>query len=287
MRRPAMLLVALILAAPHARAQQAEAPKVALFFEDNCASCHTIGEGVIGGPDLKGVTARRDRAWLIQFLLNPEAFANDPVVKKMIADADGTEMASTDGLTPETAEALLRLIEERSGAAPAPARPERPVTPADVERGHDLFMGRTKLSAGGAPCVFCHAAGEVRPPQAGRLGLDLADVHGRLGGRRGVNAWLGSPPSPMMRALFRPAPLTADEAHALSAFLELPSKQATAGALAVPAFVLTGTAGGLLFVALAGTVWARRFRSVRRPLVAHARHSQLGPRRAPGAGGSR
>jgi mono/diheme cytochrome c family protein len=285
MRLPAFVLVALLVAAPLAPAAAAQDP--AVFYEDNCASCHTIGEGVLGGPDLKGVTARRDREWLIQFMLNPEAFAGDPVVKKMIEESDGMEMAATDGLTRELAEALLTLIEQRSGAEVPPPRPERPVTAADVDLGRALFTGRAKLAGSGAPCVACHAAGDVRVSAAGRFGVDLAAVHGRLGGRRGVNAWLGSPPTPMMRALYRPAPLTADEVHALAAFLELPRDPASAASPVVPVFVLGGTAAGLGFLGIVGAVWTRRFRSVRAPLVSRGRHSKLGPRHAPGAGGSR
>jgi mono/diheme cytochrome c family protein len=285
MRHPAFVLVALLLAAPLARS--ASAQDAAVFFEDNCSSCHSIGEGVLGGPDLKGVTARRDREWLIQFLLNPEAFAGDPVVKKMIEEADGAEMAATDGLTREMAEALLALIDQRSGVAVQAPRPERPITVADVEFGRALFTGRARLSGSASPCIACHAAGDVRPSAAGRLGVDLAAVHGRLGGRRGVNAWLGSPPTPMMRALHRRAPLTADEAHALAAFLELPRDPASPGAGALPTFVLAGAGGGLLFVGLAGVVWRRRFRTVRRALAVRGRPSTLGSRHAPGAGGSR
>src|SRR5687767_4195427 len=275
MRHPARVLVALLLAAPLVPAASAQDP--AVFYEDNCSSCHSIGEGVLGGPDLKGVTTRRDREWLIQFLLNPEAFAGDPVVRKMIEEADGTEMAATEGLTRQMAEALLALIEQRSGGAQT-LRPERPITVADVEFGRALFTGRATLSGSASPCIACHAAGDVRASTAGRLGADLTAVHGRLGGRRGVNAWLGSPPTPMMRALHRRAPLTADEIHALAAFLELPRDPASPGAAAVPAFVLAGTAAGLLFVGLAGVVWQRRFRSVRRPLVSRGRHSALGAR---------
>jgi mono/diheme cytochrome c family protein len=285
MRHPAFVLVALLLAVPLAPAALAQDP--AVFYEDNCASCHTIGEGVLGGPDLKGVTARRDREWLIRFMLNPEAFAGDPVVKKMIEESDGMEMAATDGLTRELAEALLRLIEQRSGTAAPPHRPERAVTAADVEFGRALFTGRAKLAGSGAPCIACHAAGDLRVSAAGRFGVDLADVHGRLGGRRGLNAWLGSPPTPMMRALYRPAPLTADEVHALAAFLEVPRDKASAASPALPAFVLAGTAAGLVFVGLASVVWRRRFRFVRRALAVRGRHSTLGPRHAPGAGGWR
>lgn len=33
-----------------------------------CAACHTIGEGKLIGPDLKGITEKRDEAWLIDFI---------------------------------------------------------------------------------------------------------------------------------------------------------------------------------------------------------------------------
>ncbi|MBI4607901.1 MAG: cytochrome c [Candidatus Rokubacteria bacterium] len=33
------------------------------IFQEKCVSCHTIGGGRLVGPDLQGVTARRDREW--------------------------------------------------------------------------------------------------------------------------------------------------------------------------------------------------------------------------------
>jgi hypothetical protein len=45
----------------------------ASYFEENCTACHTIGEGELNGPDLKGVTRLRDVGWLHQFIANPEA----------------------------------------------------------------------------------------------------------------------------------------------------------------------------------------------------------------------
>jgi protein SCO1/2 len=40
-------------------------------FQTNCATCHTIGDGKRIGPDLLGVTARRDRAWLTRYIQTP------------------------------------------------------------------------------------------------------------------------------------------------------------------------------------------------------------------------
>src|SRR6476661_7814509 len=37
-------------------------------FNSRCTACHTFGKGVKVGPDLKGVTARRQRPWLQQFI---------------------------------------------------------------------------------------------------------------------------------------------------------------------------------------------------------------------------
>jgi cytochrome c2 len=41
------------------------------LFKKICAPCHTIGVGDRVGPDLRGVTARRDRSWLSAFIQNP------------------------------------------------------------------------------------------------------------------------------------------------------------------------------------------------------------------------
>jgi nitrite reductase (NO-forming) len=43
-----------------------------LAFESKCLACHSIGEGRKLGPDLAGVSKRRDRAWLGRWLKEPE-----------------------------------------------------------------------------------------------------------------------------------------------------------------------------------------------------------------------
>src|SRR5262249_56333224 len=55
-----------------------------ILFKRICAPCHTIGVGDRVGPDLRDVTARRDRAWLTSFIRNP---------KKMFADKDPIVLA--------------------------------------------------------------------------------------------------------------------------------------------------------------------------------------------------
>src|SRR5207245_11332551 len=42
------------------------------FFQSQCSVCHTVGQGDKMGPDLAGVTARRDRVWLARYILMPD-----------------------------------------------------------------------------------------------------------------------------------------------------------------------------------------------------------------------
>ncbi|HKC56693.1 MAG TPA: SCO family protein, partial [Vicinamibacterales bacterium] len=70
----------------------ADAPKIEFaageyFFTKHCAACHTIGDGDRIGPDLAGVTARRDGAWLTRFISEPDAMraSGDPTAKALSA----------------------------------------------------------------------------------------------------------------------------------------------------------------------------------------------------------
>lgn len=288
MRRPVLVLMAFAVVVFFGTTAGA-AQDAAKFYEDNCAVCHTIGEGPQAGPDLKGVTARRDRGWLVRFMLDPEAFASDPEVARMSAEAGGVTMPATAGLTREMADAILGLIEQRSGASPAaaPAVTEPPLTAADVSRGRDLFVGSARLSASGPACITCHESGDMSAPGGGRLGPDLTQVKNRLGGRRGLNAWLGAPPTPMMRAVYSVAPLTRDESRALSAFLEQSAGTGTSRPRHLPMFVATGLGAAAGVFVLVGLVGAKRFRAVRRPLVEATRDgTRTPPRHAPGAAGN-
>jgi mono/diheme cytochrome c family protein len=41
------------------------------LFKKMCAPCHTIGVGDRVGPDLRGVTTRREQPWLAAYIQNP------------------------------------------------------------------------------------------------------------------------------------------------------------------------------------------------------------------------
>jgi nitrite reductase (NO-forming) len=57
-----------------------------LSFESKCLACHSIAGGDKMGPDLFGVTKRRDDAWLTRWLKNPdEMLKADGAAKEMLA----------------------------------------------------------------------------------------------------------------------------------------------------------------------------------------------------------
>ena|SRR3990167_9190363 len=71
---------------PVSRGDQGEAEQgKKLFQERGCAACHSIGKGKITGPDLLGVTKRRDEEWLKKWLKSPDTMImTDPIAKEML-----------------------------------------------------------------------------------------------------------------------------------------------------------------------------------------------------------
>ena len=58
------------------------------IFQDNCSGCHTIGKGNSVGPDLSGVTIRREENWLIRQIKDPDGLVEekDPVALQLLKE---------------------------------------------------------------------------------------------------------------------------------------------------------------------------------------------------------
>ncbi|TNC71359.1 SCO family protein [Rubellimicrobium roseum] len=103
--------------APAAAAEPRYAPPTDLgqvMFLAQCASCHTIGEGVRFAPDLAAVTLRRERDWLRRFLLAPDALlaGGDPTAVALDADYPGVRMPNL-GLGEGDVDTLLAYLAAR------------------------------------------------------------------------------------------------------------------------------------------------------------------------------
>lgn len=270
----ASILLSLSLAAPIARATQTVSEEATLFFERNCQSCHTIGGGRLAGPDLKGVLERRDREWLVRFLPDPKGVIDggDAYAQQLLADARGVYMPTLPGMTKELAGKLLDLIEvesklEKSRFAGTQIS-ERPLTPQDIERGRDLFVGRTALTGGAPACLSCHTTSGASGLGGGRLGPDLTDAYARLEGRKALGAWLSAPPSPTMQPVFRDQKLDGEEVLALIAYLKDEAERAREHSGMSPVLFIVSSVGLCALVLVAfDFAWRQRYRAVRRPLV--------------------
>jgi protein SCO1 len=65
-----------------------------VLFKKMCAPCHTIGVGDRVGPDLRGVTTRREKPWLAAFIRNPGQMRaqQDPVALALAAQFPAVRM---------------------------------------------------------------------------------------------------------------------------------------------------------------------------------------------------
>ena len=88
------------------------------LFESRCGACHTIGNGDRVGPDLAGVTARRDRAWLSRYLAEPDRMRaeGDPIATALFAKYNNVPMPNLRLSGIEIA-ALLSYLELHGAAA--------------------------------------------------------------------------------------------------------------------------------------------------------------------------
>jgi mono/diheme cytochrome c family protein len=241
-------------------------PGAAEFFGQMCAGCHTIGAGSLTGPDLKNVSARKDRDWLISYMQNPKAAfdSGDAYALHLLAEARGVVMPKPFGMNREKAESVLELIDEESKLEKSrfagPPVSDAPFKPGNAERGRELFIGKELFANGGASCVTCHTAYGLGRQEGGKLGPELTKAYERLGGRASLTARLWSPATPTMLPVYKDHPLELDEVMCLVAYLEQEAKEGVEQSSAPPIkFFLLGLGGTVLALAAASFLLGSRF----------------------------
>lgn len=229
LRRYLFLLVLLA-----AGAAQADAGKD--LFDQQCASCHTIGGGDGGGPDLKGIGAKRSAEWLIRVIAEPEKLTaeKDPTQLELIKKY-GFEMPNVGVSRADAAKIVAFLgggsapAKNAAAGASAPAvaaeTPPAQAPPAELvvtkellAAGQDLFTGKKAFAKGGAPCISCHAL-SYPGIHSGALASDLTGLYGKMG-ENGVRGVLKSLSFPVMKKIYADRPLTEDEITALTALFK-------------------------------------------------------------------
>lgn len=85
-----------------------------VFNNKGCGGCHSVGKGRMAGPDLLGVTDRREAGWLRRWLKETDQMlANDSAAQAMLAEAKGVKMPNLK-LTDADIEALLNYIAQET-----------------------------------------------------------------------------------------------------------------------------------------------------------------------------
>jgi protein SCO1/2 len=93
------------------------------FFQSQCSVCHSIGQGDKMGPDLLGVTAWRDRAWLNRYIMAPDKMLaeGDPIAVALFEKYQYARMPNLRLSSDEVA-AVLSYVDARGGAPREPVR---------------------------------------------------------------------------------------------------------------------------------------------------------------------
>lgn len=89
------------------------------LFDSRCSACHTVGQGDKIGPDLAGVTKRRNPAWLARYLAEPEKVQaeGDAIATALFAKYKTARMPNMSLGSADVAAVLSYL--EKHGKVPA------------------------------------------------------------------------------------------------------------------------------------------------------------------------
>lgn len=174
----------------HAAEAPTQLQKDAALFQAKCAKCHTVGRGDRVGPDLKGLSERREKAWIIGFITKTDQYLNeDPEAKKLLAKFNGVRMENT-GMSEAQATALVAYVD---AASKGPVGPEEEPEPEVEDPASKVRM---PVEARGAwwpgialtMLVLALAAGAWQAgfavPAAVLLALSAGAGYWSLGGRR-------------------------------------------------------------------------------------------------------
>ena len=85
-----------------------------IFASKGCNGCHSINAGKRAGPDLAGVSERRDAEWLKKFLHDPPAMlATDSLAMALLAEYKNVKMPNMK-LSDADIDALIHYIAEET-----------------------------------------------------------------------------------------------------------------------------------------------------------------------------
>lgn len=261
-----LLLMATVVAAQPSGEQLTKlAEEGEALFRQKCVACHTLGGGdKPNGPDLAGVTERRDRPWLIAFIQDPGKLlkSGDPVANQLLQQYNNLQMPALD-LTPTQIDALLTHLAHPEEASHHPPVEAAPLATGDPARGARLYTGEVAFANGGGPCLGCHGIAGFGLAGGANYGPDLTSMFENFGDE-GIADILKELPFPSMEPIYKSRPLTAEEQADLRAFFANVTGTPVANDGLLIVEVLSGV---LIFLGIVLLFGRERLRGVRRALV--------------------
>jgi len=193
--------------------------EAAATFNKRCTACHTFGKGVKVGPDLKGVTGRRRRDWLIKFIHASSTVINsgDATAVSLFAEFKKQRMPDWTDLSEKQINDILDFIAVGGpDIKPPDERNAELASSSDLELGRQLFSGERHFKHGIQPCSTCHSVQGTR--WGGSLGPDLTQTYFKFQDRA-LTEFLRHPCFQWETAGAGSHYLTAKEVFALKSFL--------------------------------------------------------------------
>lgn len=232
------------------------------LFKTKCASCHTVGKGRTVGPDLQGITEKRNIDWLFKFIVSskqmidkgdPEAIAtfqefktpmpdfslSQAEIKSIIEFIDGGGAGLEVKVDP-IAEALQKKVDSIITGN----------TSESIKKGKDLFNGYAQFVNKGASCAVCHNVTDNNYGHGGLLAKDLTNAFTRLGGHAGIKGIILMPPFPSMQETYLNNPITEEEAAYIQLYFQQQDKLNTAGPIVQKWVLIAAGALGFLICAI-------------------------------------
>jgi mono/diheme cytochrome c family protein len=226
--RPRLIALVIVAAAAAASttfaavgpARAADAVEAKKIFSQRCTACHTYGKGIKVGPDLKGVTDRRKRPWLLKFIRGSQGVikSGDPIATDLFQKFKQQRMPDWTDLSEAQITAILDWFAAYGPEQKEPdERNAELATPQDIARARALFVGTAPLASGGVACGACHSLRDAASRGAS-LGPDLTETYARYQDRA-LTLFLKKPCTPRAPELTAARYLTPDEAFAIKSYL--------------------------------------------------------------------
>ena len=247
------------------KTNDASAFDAANYFQQKCMSCHTVGQGDDVGPDLKGVTKRREKKWLIRFIKESQSMIEegDPVANQLFSKYKRKKMPDQEMDDDEIIEILEYIKNGNIKAVVKNLRSALNATSFEIEQGRKLFIGGTRFKNGAPACLSCHSAGDAGVLGGGGLGPDLTHVYTSYNDK-GLSKVISKVSFPTMVRLYKKKPLEDQEVYAVKSYLWSIDRKEHEDYGHDKKFFFLGLVGFVLVLGVFDLLWKGRIKKTRR-----------------------